>query len=169
MWPNPREIQVKTRWQWDHGFWHYSSLSSVDQQSSRSFRAFEWECNIRSPTIITCFQHSSTHQVVSWCLTRLKMINYHLSIPFFPYFSFPLFGIAKQGKHTLVIFALHNWKKKKRLEMLLFQGTTWVFVQWWLLYVLIDVPKPNAVNVWFSCGINSRTQDHSDFILGLNS
>lgn len=113
MWPNPREIQVKTRWQWDHGFWHYSSLSSVDQQSSRSFRAFEWECNIRSPTIITCFQHSSTHQVVSWCLTRLKMINYHLSIPFFPYFSFPLFGIAKQGKHTLVIFALHNWRKKK--------------------------------------------------------
>lgn len=88
-------------------------FSDILQQSSRSFRAFEWECNIRSPTIITCFQHSSTHQVVSWCLTRLKMINYHLSIPFFPYFSFPLFGIAKQGKHTLVIFALHNWKKKK--------------------------------------------------------
>lgn len=83
---------------------------------------------------------------------------------------FPLFGIAKQGKHTLVIFALHKLRKKKRLEMLLFQGTTWVFVQWWLLYVSIDVPKPNGSEfLIFSCGINSRTQDHSDFILGLNS
>uniref|UniRef100_A0AAY5L246 Stress-associated endoplasmic reticulum protein n=1 Tax=Esox lucius TaxID=8010 RepID=A0AAY5L246_ESOLU len=57
-----------------------SPYSYVAQQSSRSFRAFEWECNIRTPNTIACIQHSSTHQVVSWSFTRPKMINYLPSV-----------------------------------------------------------------------------------------
>jgi len=126
MFPNHREMEM-TRWLWVHGFLHYSSLLSVDQPSSRSSKAYEWECKV---WVSVSIRPPPPHRSSKWATATT---THHLSVLYGPqpsllrslsplslppiptsripdYAASPCAFLSEKDCHTVTHYTFHIWQ-----------------------------------------------------------